>query len=392
MAQSPSNRHSTGSSPGPLLILRLLLMMSLVCLLPALAPQAGRAAGSAKQQMKENREKRDEAYARKRELEARKDAMLKQVNAIDENIQAKEADIRKVKKELKAAEVKEKELSAKANELSDSLTEYRDALAGRMRAIYMQGDMTYLDLLFQASDFGDLIDRLFFVQTIGQRDESLISTTQDSQQALTDQLRQLNEKREEIKKINAQLQQDLTDMQTQRQSKWTVVEAIRNSIALQDKVARDLEMENKRIAESLRRAQSGGGGYAGKWSGSFKKPCGGPILSGFGYRNHPIFGKRKMHTGVDIAAPEGTTIQAAGDGKVISAGRMGGYGLAVVIDHGNNRATLYGHCSELDCKEGDVVKAGDKIAEVGSTGYSTGPHCHFEVRIKGVPVDPLQSL
>ncbi|MCC7478438.1 peptidoglycan DD-metalloendopeptidase family protein [bacterium] len=374
--------------------LRLLLLPALAALtLALLAPAPAPAAGSAKEQIKQNREKRNQIFEQIRQLESKKDAMLKQVGTIDENIAAKQSDIRKVKKELKAAEEMEKQLSTEVAQLSDDLTDYRNALAGRMRAIYMQGDMTYLDLLFQSSDFGDLIDRLFFIQTIGKRDETLISGTQDSQAALIEQQRLLADKREEIEKINAQLQQDLSEMQIQRSNRWTIVESIRNSIALQERVARDLEEDNKRIAAALRRAQSGGGGgYQGKWSGSFKKPCPGSIVSGFGYRNHPIFGKRKMHTGVDIAAPEGTTIIAAGDGKVIDAGRMGGYGLAVVIDHGNGRATLYGHCSEINCKVGDVVAAGEKIAEVGSTGYSTGPHCHFEVRIKGTPVDPLQSL
>lgn len=359
-----------------------------------LAGQPGHAE-SAKQKMEKNRQKRNEIFSDIRRLESQKDALRKQMGSIDEKISSKRVEIRKVKKELQAAEAMEKQLNASAEQMKEDLSGYKDALSGRVRAIYMQGDMTYLDLLFQASDFGDLIDRVFFVQTIGQRDSSLITDTQEQQQALANQLVLVGEKREEIKRINEQLQGDLTEMQTQRQQKANTFEEIRNSQILKEQAARDLEQENKRIAESLRRVQSGGGAgsYKGKpWSGSFKKPVSGPILSGFGYRNHPIFGKRKMHTGVDIAAPEGTTIHAAGDGKVVEAGWMGGYGNAVIIDHGKGRATLYGHCSELDCKVGDVVKEGDKIAEVGSTGYSTGPHCHFEVRIKGEPVDPLKEL
>src|SRR5205085_9869992 len=96
-----------------------------------------------------------------------------------------------------------------------------------------------------------------------------------------------------------------------------------------------------------------------------------------------------LHTGVDLAAPTGTPIHAAGDGRVIFSGYRGGYGNCIIIDHGGGTATLYGHCSRLYAGVGRTVRAGDVIAAVGSTGFSTGPHCHFEVRINGRPVNPL---
>lgn len=119
-------------------------------------------------------------------------------------------------------------------------------------------------------------------------------------------------------------------------------------------------------------------------------PLEGPITSPFGRRIHPLFGVVSFHTGVDIGAPWGTSIQSAGAGLVVAAGYVKGYGLTVVIDHGQDEMTLYGHCSELLVKEGDEVVAGQVIAREGSTGFSTGPHLHFEFRIKGEAVDPLK--
>ncbi len=118
------------------------------------------------------------------------------------------------------------------------------------------------------------------------------------------------------------------------------------------------------------------------------------LSSGFGTRVHPITGKVKKHTGVDLAAPQGTDIHAAADGVVTVAQWWNGYGNTVVIDHGNGVWTLYGHIRDggINVSPGQTVKRGEKIAEVGSTGNSTGPHCHFEVRINGEPVDPVPYL
>jgi murein DD-endopeptidase MepM/ murein hydrolase activator NlpD len=132
--------------------------------------------------------------------------------------------------------------------------------------------------------------------------------------------------------------------------------------------------------------------YSGKWTGDFIQPVSGHIGSGFGMRNHPIQQVYKMHSGVDIGAPYGTPIHAGGDGLVVLASWNGGYGKAVMIDHGGGVMTLYGHCSSFAVSVGDIVRAGQTIAYVGSTGLSTGPHVHFEVRVDGKPVDPMSRL
>ena len=118
-------------------------------------------------------------------------------------------------------------------------------------------------------------------------------------------------------------------------------------------------------------------------------PVDGAVNSPYGYRTHPISGNRRLHAGLDVAAPTGTPILAAAEGTVVHAGPRGGYGLAVIIDHGDGLKTLYAHTSRMHVSKGWTVEAGRKIAEVGSTGFSTGPHLHFEVRIDGDPVDPL---
>lgn len=142
------------------------------------------------------------------------------------------------------------------------------------------------------------------------------------------------------------------------------------------------------IGASLR--TRGGPVTAGKPCGS--RPVPGGIGSGFGYRTHPVTGQRRMHTGVDMHASQGDPIHACRAGVVVMAGWNGGYGNCVVIDHGDGMATLYGHQSRIAVHEGELVHTGQVIGYVGSTGMSTGPHLHFEVRINGNPVDPVPYL
>ncbi|WP_027622206.1 M23 family metallopeptidase [Acetivibrio clariflavus] len=162
--------------------------------------------------------------------------------------------------------------------------------------------------------------------------------------------------------------------------------------------------ELREILEKLRKINNSDDSIANKLSESEKKlqsyietfptlwPADGPISSSFGYRTDPIYSSERKHEGIDIAASYGADIRASATGKVIFSGTNGNYGKCIIINHNNGITTLYGHASSLLVKEGQTVKKGDVIAKVGSTGKSTGPHLHFEVRINGTPDDPLKYL
>jgi murein DD-endopeptidase MepM/ murein hydrolase activator NlpD len=130
----------------------------------------------------------------------------------------------------------------------------------------------------------------------------------------------------------------------------------------------------------------GGGPGAVGW------PVSGPITSPFGMRFDPVQHHYQLHSGIDVAAPQGVTISAASEGKIIFAGWYGGYGNAIIIDHGGGISTLYGHCSQIFVGVGQEVQRGQAIGAVGMTGDATGPHVHFEVRVNGKPVDPMSYL
>ena len=184
-------------------------------------------------------------------------------------------------------------------------------------------------------------------------------------------------------------------------------EAERHRVALKDiegdreqyrKLVNQLEQESsqiegelrRRAAEERKRREQGSGGtdVPTASSGELARPYSGPQTSGYGWREHPIYGDRRFHAGVDYGGPTGAKFWSAGAGVVVSAGWRSGYGNAVVIDHGDGLATLYGHASSLFVTAGQTVKRGQPIGAIGSTGYSTGPHLHFEVRRDGEPQDP----
>jgi len=153
-----------------------------------------------------------------------------------------------------------------------------------------------------------------------------------------------------------------------------------------------LAKDSQNIALLIQQRVGNQHGITLRGTGQMVLPCAAPITSGFGWRMHPILGYERFHSGIDFGADYGTLIAAADSGTVIFAGWYGGYGTAVIIDHGNGITTLYGHTSELYVTEGQTVQRGQAIATVGSTGLSTGPHLHFEVRQAGEPVDPTAYL
>jgi murein DD-endopeptidase MepM/ murein hydrolase activator NlpD len=364
------------------------IMLALALVLAA--PQGGWAHGQA--QIDKNRKENKQLFQRIRELNSQQKELSKSLQQLDGRIGAKEDEVASIKAELDAAEKRQVTMVAERQAAMEQLEIYQEQLAKRARQIYMQGDLTYAELLLQATSVEDFVDRMFFVQVVLEQDTALISNSRSTRDKLTELLAAVEQQIESIAQIKTKLDSELMALEGIKRDKQLDQQAMENDEALYLREIRENEQENKRIQEQIRAISRAGTGYKGEWKGKFHKPCPGPITSGFGYRNHPIFKRRKFHAGVDIGAPLGTPVHPGGKGKVIATGVMGGYGNAVVVDHGGGRTTLYGHLSKITCSAGDEVDTSDVIGKVGSTGNSTGNHLHFEVRINGTAVDPLGSL
>lgn len=340
-----------------------------------------------------------------------------------ENIHDLEARLNKTKARLNKIKVQMRKLGAEHDvvitRLSDTqirLTQRKSLLARRLRDNYARSQTTYTQVLIQSRSLTDLLSRSQYVRQIVLSDTELIDgVKQDVAQIKTDK-QALEEQQQRAKTLADEFEQQKQEYAEERQEQRVLLvgaqelhQEAQDELDELEEAAADMtdrvrqlssvlhrrrEIERQAMLAAKQRQRSGDTTPLPKselpeWRGSFRMPVNGRIVSGFGSRFHPILHRRKMHTGVDIAASSGTPIHAAGSGVVILSAYYRGYGNAVIIDHGNNVTTLYGHCSALLVSEGQSVKVGQVIARVGATGMATGPHLHWEVRRHGTPVSPL---
>ena len=280
-------------------------------------------------------------------------------------------------------------------ELSGRLVKRLEAqtktLHRRLRDIYKNGQVNYLDVLFGAKDFNDFVSRMDILKKILAYDNALIQGTRSDRAALAKAKEQLEVDRGKIVELRKLAAIKRDQVASRRQERQGVLNAATYERETAEQAYRELIETSKEIEQMIRRIQSGEKNVGGS-TGTMLWPAEGEITSPFGWRTHPIFGTQRLHTGIDIGADYGDTVRAADGGVVIHSDWMGGYGNAVIIDHGNGISTLYAHNSQLLVSEGQAVAKGQAISRVGSTGYSTGPHLHFEVRQNGSPVNPLNFL
>ena len=264
---------------------------------------------------------------------------------------------------------------------------------GRLRDIYINGQINYLDVLLGAKDFSDFSSRMYLLKRVIASDISLLEDLKKKRAELEANQEILESNMAKIKVVHSEVsskQQLVAQKTSEREAAYNDALAEQERL---DEEYNELMATSERIANMIRNLESGGTiSSSSIVSSGYAWPIAGEITSPFGWRVHPVFGTEKFHTGLDIAADYGDPIVASNSGTVIYADWMGGYGNAVMIDHGGGIVTLYGHNSSLAVYDGQQVAKGQIIAYAGSTGYSTGPHCHFEVRIHGEVTDPLDYL
>lgn len=315
-----------------------------------------------------------------------------EVENLDAKITNVEDKLADTKTRLNGHKKEQTKLSVELDKAHRKLIEKKAIAGRRLRSIYVSGNKTVLSVLIGSRTVADFASRKSLLERIAKHDHELF----DDVKSLRDEIA-LKKKRQdklvdsvaELKARQQMQEQDLHGAMAQKRVVLVQLKAQRND--LQEELE-EMERESSRIEVQIRAYQQANSGRVTPYKGHFMLPVRGRFSSPFGYRTHPISGKHKLHTGLDIAAPQGTIIRAAGSGVVISTGWRGGYGNTVIIDHGGGISTLYGHCSRIIARDGQRVRVGDSIAAVGSTGYSTGPHLHFEVRVNGTPVNPRKYL
>ncbi|MCX6362569.1 MAG: peptidoglycan DD-metalloendopeptidase family protein [Actinobacteria bacterium] len=317
-----------------------------------------------------------------------------QIGVVEQKLTTTRAKLKILQEQLR---LKRLELQAAEQEL----TLEQDNFETRVVIAYKTDDLTYVDVVLASTSYEDLVSRMNVMHDlIGGNNELVggLETTRDKvaheKQTIAEKetgvhqaVNDLQAQSDQLAALRAAQAAQKAASLAMRRQKNTTLSGVENDLALLE------QQENQLLAESsaLTGVITGSSG-SGVGTGTMMWPVNGPITSPFGYRIHPILGYRKLHTGVDFGVGYGTPIHAADSGTVIYATWMSGYGNVTIIDHGRGISTLYGHQSSLAVGSGTPVSRGQVIGYVGSTGFSTGPHLHFEVRVNGTPVDPMGYL
>lgn len=340
-------------------------------------------------QMADQRSKVDQAGAQV-------DTISEQLRLLQEDLDQATKEYEAVKKQLDETEEKIEENTLILDKAERALAKRMQILGKRIRDIYQNGQISYVDVLFGARDFSDLMTRMDLLKRIIKFDFDLIVKIQEERAVILAAKAALERDKADIEQLKIAADEKRKRMEESKERKREALDKAVNDRdteerAYQELLAASVQVENL-IRQSQYRPPSGGMQGSGQSTGRMIWPIRGEITSEYGWRTHPIFGTQKYHSGMDIAGDYGLPIIAADGGVVIYAGWISGYGNAVIIDHGGGLSTLYGHNDSLAVSEGQGVSQGQLIAYCGSTGYSTGPHCHFEVREDGSPVSPYNYL
>ena len=328
------------------------------------------------------------------EVQEELSANLQQVQKLDEKIQNSEAELEQTNKKINQLNSSVQEIEGMLKISKENYEKQKGMLEERLVLIYESGDTQYLDVILSSRNISDFLSNYFLVTELATYNTEILEDmkTRKTEIELT------QEKLDKQKKELADIKKNQLVTSTVLQNTKTLRQSYVSKLSEQEKdVQAKIDEYTQRFeqinAEILALAQTEGisAQYIG---GELAWPVPGytRITSQYGMRTHPITGVYKLHTGVDVGAPMGANFVAANDGIVVKAGFNSAYGNMVIIDHGGGISTLYAHGSEIVASVGQTVKRGDVILKVGSTGYSTGAHAHFEVRINGVTTNPMPYI
>lgn len=337
-----------------------------------------------------------------------KEAVEREIKALDEVIIETENELQKINENL---ELKRLELQESEKELAiaeeEKEQQYEDAKV-RIESMYKNQKVGYIEIIFTSKDFWEMLNRMDYIRKIGEYDQALLDTMKANQEKVKMRTEQIEAEEREIALLYKEQVGIKSRLDASKDEKNSLLNKLlgdeaylQTEIEEMDRVSAEIEsqiqelIEQNRIEQERIAKQNASSQHSMQYSGGqFLWPVPGShrVSSGYGNRIHPISRSKRFHAGIDIAAGFGRPVVAAADGRVITAGWLGGYGNTVMIDHGSGLVSLYGHNSSLTVSRGDRVKKGDQIARIGSTGQSTGNHLHFEVRLKGSHTNPYNYL
>jgi murein DD-endopeptidase MepM/ murein hydrolase activator NlpD len=356
--------------------------------------------GSKKEESNKIKQEISNSKDKVKELENSKNDILKDLQIINNNIGKLEKEVDNLNFDINKATKTIVELEEKSEELRLDLEKNKEIMDKRLRALYMSQGQGYVEVLFESKGVADFIEKLEVITTLVKYDKGVMDEFKTSQQQLDNTLKEVAVEKESLEGNRAVVLSKVDELSVIKNEKDSLMAKAQEDIETQEKVLAQQEDEYQQIAsiitqmEAAQRPSRGGSGNSGGGqvsNGKYYSITGGTrysITSGYGWRSSPVGRGSEFHPAIDIGAPHGSGVYSLMGGTVAYSGWMNGYGNVVVVNHGGI-STLYAHNSQLLVSVGQQVQGGEKISLVGSTGWSTGPHIHFEVRdSSGEKMDP----
>ena len=291
------------------------------------------------------------------------------------------------------------ELNNLQSKLSVASSEYNalnNTLVSHIRSVYKTQRKAFFELLLSSEDINMLVDRLYYQRIVLKNDYDRMAEAKSKAMEIAMLKMSIETKKRNLERSVASINSQQAYINRAIAKNKNMISKLKNDRIAYQKAERELERQSEQLGSYINRATKKDSGTIAAAPGTFIKPIQGRITSPFGTRVHPIFGTKSFHSGVDIGGPNLGAIRASNSGKVIYSGWYGGYGKVVIVEHGNINghpvSTLYAHMSSIAVANGTKVQKGQVLGYEGTTGYSTGPHCHFEVRVNGKPNNPLNYI
>lgn len=338
-------------------------------------------------------EQRKAAVARElRQTRRQTSAVMADIEWVDREVDKFESAIEHTTATLAEDRKEQQKLASELKAAEKELDQQQQQLRTRLRNIYMRQSEAPVSALLKSRNLGDLAVRKTVLERIANEDRELFEGYKVKVASVAEKKRKQDQVVARIANLVNRQRTYKAELGSAMRKKQGYLGELRERASDLSEQYAELDRESDAIASRIRAFQARPSSVGGTFRGGFIRPSRGRISSGFGMRFHPVLRRNRMHNGIDIAAPTGTPIVASAAGIVIEASYMRGYGNTVIVDHGGGVSTLYAHCSRIFVREGQRVRQGERIAAIGSTGLSTGPHLHFEIRINGRPVNPMSRL
>jgi murein DD-endopeptidase MepM/ murein hydrolase activator NlpD len=344
--------------------------------------------------------------ARIKIFDARRQRAETKLSGFDERLAVLDEKIADAKDALTRAQARVALLTEDLHDVLEQLDWRMEVFTDRAVAAYIAGPSAYVDSILSSESFSDLVDRYEYYESALNADSEIVGEIQVLRDETENRRELILEKQAEIASAKRELETSRVEIARLRKQQAQVVAAREAAVAEKEAILSrvegkrrewaalesQLDKDSDRLRALISQAASSTSGPLPTGGGQLLWPAAGSVTSGYGYRTHPIFGDQRLHTGIDIGAPYGAPVVASDGGVVTYAGVMSGYGNVIVVDHGGGLATTYNHLSAFSVGSGQSVGRGEPIGAVGCSGYCTGPHLHFEVRVNGSPVDPMPYL